>query len=354
MTSAVIFRVIEQEGCGLLIDEFDTMKAGSERAEEIRGLLNSGWKRAGAYVPRVEKAGDNFVVKKFSTWAPIAVAAIGRLPDTLADRSIAIVMKRKSPKRKVERLIRRNKWAYQTAAETARKIQRWANDNRATLAVAKPALPDDIDDRAMNNWEILLAIADLAGGDWPILARRAAVKLSSGRDDAGSLGEMLIVDIRKIFATRLKLDPAFDRIASVELCAALADMEARPWAEFGRARKPISQPQLARQLSNFGIASATIRIGNDTPKGYYVKAFEDVFSSYSSENPHPNRHNATTVGGVGESGDFQGATEAECGGTKNGTKPHGENECGTVADRNGEIRGAQETKEMTDSDEEGF
>lgn len=133
LTPAVIFRVIEQEGCNLLIDEFDTIKKGSDKLEEIRGIVNSAWRRKSASVARVEEEGGQRIVKRFSTWAAYVVAAIGKLPDTMADRSIEIVMKRKSPKVKVERLIRRNVWAYQTAAELSRKIQRWANDHRGAL-----------------------------------------------------------------------------------------------------------------------------------------------------------------------------------------------------------------------------
>ena len=37
---------------------------------------------------------------------------------------------------------------------------------------------DGFNNRLRMNWELQLAIADLAGGDWPKLARRAAIKLT--------------------------------------------------------------------------------------------------------------------------------------------------------------------------------
>jgi Protein of unknown function (DUF3631) len=40
-----------------------------------------------------------------------------------------------------------------------------------------PEMPDGIEDRNADVWEALIAIADLAGGDWPERARRAAVAL---------------------------------------------------------------------------------------------------------------------------------------------------------------------------------
>jgi hypothetical protein len=45
-------------------------------------------------------------------------------------------------------------------------------------------VPYGLNDRACDNWSPLLAIADLAGGEWPQRARAAALDLSgAGRDD---------------------------------------------------------------------------------------------------------------------------------------------------------------------------
>jgi len=128
-------------------------------------------------------------------------------------------------------------------------------------------------------------------------ARQAAVKLSSGRNDGGSVGEMLIQDIRKVFHARRGMTYA-DRIKSEDLCAALAAMESRPWGEWGRTRKPITQIALARQLEHFDIKPwGTVRFGDCTAKGYLLLQFDEVFSSYPSENDDLNRHNDTTTGG---------------------------------------------------------
>ena len=224
VSPSAIFRTIDQEQCSLLVDEADAMpKKGSERGEEMRGLLNSGHTREAAFAIRNIKSGDDWIPKKFSTWAAIAVAAIGRLPDTWADRSIAIAMQRKSPRQPVERLIRRNVGARVEATELTRKIARWVADHRAELASAIPDLPKELDDRASDNWESLLAIADLSGGDWPLLARQAAVVLSTGREEGSSLGEELLADIREIFAgSDVEEDDIDKKISSSDLCAALA------------------------------------------------------------------------------------------------------------------------------------
>jgi putative DNA primase/helicase len=48
--------------------------------------------------------------------------------------------------------------------------------------------------------EPLLAIADLAGGDWPTLARTVAEKIG-GRQSEQSSAVMLLEDVKQIFTT---------------------------------------------------------------------------------------------------------------------------------------------------------
>jgi putative DNA primase/helicase len=57
-----------------------------------------------------------------------------------------------------------------------------------------------LDDRAQDNWEPLLTVADVAGGDWRVRARDVARLLSAGRDESGEL-ELLLHDVQAIFAT---------------------------------------------------------------------------------------------------------------------------------------------------------
>ena len=92
VTTAVLFRVIESQKPTLLLDEADTWL--NDDKAELRGIVNSGWLRRGAVVLRVE--GDEHETKSFSTWAPKVLAAIGRLPDTIADRSVIVQLRRKT------------------------------------------------------------------------------------------------------------------------------------------------------------------------------------------------------------------------------------------------------------------
>ena len=57
------------------------------------------------------------------------------------------------------------------------KIKRWVADNQTAIVSTKIDTLEELDDRAFNNWEALSAIADVAGGEWPEMARAAAVEL---------------------------------------------------------------------------------------------------------------------------------------------------------------------------------
>src|SRR5262249_41646579 len=91
LSPSTVYRLIEEFHPVLLLDEVDSfMFSGrdaqsNERTQALRGIVNSGWDRDGAAVMRTEKEGDRLVTKTFSTWAPMAFAAIGRLPDTWED-----------------------------------------------------------------------------------------------------------------------------------------------------------------------------------------------------------------------------------------------------------------------------
>ena len=120
-----------------MIDEADSFVKDNE---EIRGILNSGHTKAAAYVIRNVEVNGEHKPRRFSTWAPKAIATIRALADTLEDRSVVVTLQRKSPGAKVERLRRRDSKEF--GAILRRKAKRWADDNIAKLDDPDPKLPD--------------------------------------------------------------------------------------------------------------------------------------------------------------------------------------------------------------------
>lgn len=272
VTPAVLVRKVDRDRPALLLDESDAAFKGSqEYAEALRAVLNSGHRRGGVASLCVKSGGD-FDLRDFATFCPKAIAGIGRLPDTIADRALTISLKRRAPGEPIERF--RRSVADAEANPLRASLTAWAAANMDTLREARPEIPDALDDRAVEGWEPLIAIADLAGGEWPDRARKAALALSTGdaREDESS-GVRLLADIRDIFANR-----ATDRLASADLVAALNALEEAPWGDWkGKALDPRG---LARLLRPFGIKPTVLRIGTGTPHGYLLEAFSGDFARY--------------------------------------------------------------------------
>ncbi len=274
LSTATMFRVVDGYQPILLIDEFDTFL---KHNEELRGALNAGHAKGGRHL-RCD--GDDNQVRAFKTFAPAALAGIGNLPPTLADRSIPILLQKRKQDETLEELADHH---VDHLHGLACQIARWVIDNRDNLLAAKPELPIGIFNREADNIRPLLAIAEIAGGDWPEQAREAVFVVMSGvGDDAESIGVQLLADIQAVFE-----QIGDNKLPSKVLANHLHQIEDRPWAEYGKKEQPISPTQIARLLKIFGIAPGSIRWRDETPKGYQLNAFMDVFARYL-----PNR-NAT-------------------------------------------------------------
>lgn len=264
---AATFRIVEMHQPTLLIDEADTFLKNND---ELRGILNSGHRQNGAVLRVV---GDELEPRAFGTYSACAIAKIGSLPSTLADRSITIELRRRLPTEKID------EFRFDRAThldELARRAARWASDNVDLVRGVDPVMPRGVYNRTADNWRPLFAIADAAGRGWPERARHAALAaVADGKtDDSHPL--MLLADIRTIFAKA-----GTDRLPSANIVAALTEMEGRPWGEY-RNGAPITQNGLARLLSTYRISPRNVRVGEATPKGYYLSQYEDAFRRYLS------------------------------------------------------------------------
>lgn len=267
ISSPAFFRVIAEVRPTLLIDETDTFLPGND---ELRGILNSGYTRKTAFVVRVASQDSDPKASRlvrFSCWCPKVMAAIGRLPDTLADRCIVIRMQRKTAAETCERL------RILDATALRRRCLRFVQDNAAAIAAACPQLPPDLNDRAGDIWEPLLALADLAGGPWPERARQAAVALTAVAQETNPIAALLL-EILHIFV-RLKTNRLFSRTIVLHLNIG-GD---RSWTELRKGRA-VDEIWLARQLRPYGVQPRTFWINKAQAKGYLQEDFSDAFSRY--------------------------------------------------------------------------
>ncbi len=318
ITPAALFRTVEKWGPTVIIDEADTFLRDND---ELRGILNSGHARASAFVVRT--VGDNHEPRHFRTWAPKAIAFIGAMPDTLADRAITARLRRKRPDETVERL-RLDRMGALTVLN--RQAARWTADNFEALYAADADVPAELHDRAADNWRTMLAIADLAGGGWPGRARETARVVSSDDNGEMSGAVMLLADIRAIMS-----DPTVDRIVSVDLVRALVAMEDRPWPEWKRGH-PITTRGVARLLARFEIRPQTFRVDvHTTAKGYRREGFKDAFSRYL---PDPSVTPSQPLSPVAFS-ENPSVTPPPNVTDENGRKPAENKECYRVTDEKG-------------------
>ena len=285
ISPAAMFRAVDAWKPTLLIDEADSFMRDNE---ELRGIVNAGHTRDSAYVVRT--VGEDFTPTRFSVWGAKALAGIGHLADTLMDRAIVLELRRKLPHENVSRLRHAGTGLFDELAE---KLARFADDYSESIRKARPNLPASLNDRAQDNWEPLLAIADVAGGAWPDLGRRAALKLSGSDSPTMSTGTELLADIREIFELN-----RVDRISTADLIAALCADDERPWATFNRG-KSISPRQVSKRLAGFDICSNTIRIGLNTAKGFLREQFDEAFSRYLAVSPVPSVTPAQANTGAG-------------------------------------------------------
>lgn len=271
-TASFLFRAIEAWMPTILIDEADTF---IRENVELKGLINAGHTRDSAFVGRTVTTENDFEPRMFNVWGPKALAGIAlerHLSDATMSRGIIATLRRKLANEIIVRLRHADRAEFELLAA---KLARLAQDYAEQVHRARPVLPDELSDRAQDNWEPLLAIAECAGPKWLEMATHAALFLSQSTEESASTGNELLEDIQEIFASK-----KISKISSADLIAALVEDAEKPWATYNRG-KSLTPRQLAKQLAAYGIKSKTVRLGpRDTPKGFDIEQFQDAFARY--------------------------------------------------------------------------
>jgi hypothetical protein len=274
VTPAYLFRKVGGEDGPpptILFDEIDAVFGPKAKEnEELRALLNSGHRR-GAVAGRCIARGTIIETEEISSYAAVALAGLGWLPDTILSRSVIIRMRRRAPDEKIEAFRRR---VHAPIGEMlCRRLAGWAAAILDEATEARPEMPAGVEDRSADMWEPLLALADIAGGDWPARAREAAKALVAvARDEEPSLNIRLLTDLRIVFGSE-------EQLTTKKILAELCLIEDAPWNDL--KGKPLSDNQLARRLRQYGVKSKTLRLGIDHfAKGYAREDLHDVWRRY--------------------------------------------------------------------------
>ena len=312
-SDAAIMQTIHFDSPTVLYDEIDTVfrSARDKSNEAQRAVFNAGFAR-GAKMPRCSGSG----IVEYVLFCPKAFSGIGdSLPSTVKDRSIRIQLLRKAKDQIVE------KFHWQDVEGPTKliadELSSWASDEDVLekLRAARPAIPDELADRAADISEPLLAIADEAGGEWPQAARAALVALLRvNSEEHDEPGVKLLAAIRDVFAAAGK-----KQLPTAVILRELSNRdEEEAWTtqwlraiNSGNTRGPAAR--MAALLKPFGVSGGTIRVGDaSTPKGYRIEVFADAFSRYLPDLP-PAEKDATTPRGLSDTDTPTSGTPSENG-----------------------------------------
>jgi 5S rRNA maturation endonuclease (ribonuclease M5) len=269
LSEAALFRLIERDRPTLIIDEAETLSnPTSERSQNLRSVLQAGF-RKGAVVPRC--VGKDHDVKDFSVFCPKVIIAIGALPDTLRDRSVLVLMRRRRQSEQVRRFRRR--LVTDMLEGTSNLIKVWCEKHRSTVEEKYSGLDlGFLQDREADVWEPLFSILSVADPKRLGEMQEVALRLSKEKnalDVDDSLGLRLLTDIRRIFAKA--------KLRSLSTADLMKDLQALPENSW----EDVTPVKISRILRPFGIAPRQVwtEAGRNL-RGYDLEDFKQAFERY--------------------------------------------------------------------------
>jgi hypothetical protein len=276
VSEAALYREIEESHPTLLWDEIDSIfgnRKSSEANQNKRALLNAGYER-GMTAIRMERGPGGFVKISFDPFCPKILAGIGRLPDTIVDRSIPILIHRRLKTQSCHKYRRQDRAKAKPLYDA---LEAWSKDVELlkTLRESQPQMPESLTDRQEDILEPLLAIADSIGGDVPRLARVAAELLCDIEDEL-SYGAEQLAAIRKVVGNK-------SRITSAELIKGLWEADALP-SRLMDDNEP-NHKKIGHWLSKFiksyaGKPARQLKFEGQNLRGYETAELQPIFDRY--------------------------------------------------------------------------
>jgi len=255
ITGPALYHIIdERHPAPLALDEADAIFAPGQRAEDLRGILNAGYKYNGT-VTRVVKG----EATDFTVFCPVMFAGKGKLPRSLEDRSVTIMMEQRRPGQQMDRFVPKMHDAM--GRKIGLMLGAWATRIQGPAGdILWDDPPEGLADRQVDILTPLYAIAQMAGGPWPErFAEIVKVLVLGGvSTDEVSPATALLAAIADVWPD------GTDRLATHQLADLLAEHESREfaWPEAVRTR------ELNARMRDLGISPVPLWIDGKTMRGY--------------------------------------------------------------------------------------
>lgn len=261
ITGPALYHIIdERHPAPLALDEADAIFGPGTRAEELRGILNAGYEYSGT-ITRVSKG----EAADYSVFCPVIFAGKGKLPPSLEDRSVTVMMAQRRPGQEMDRFVPKMHDAM--GRQIGLMLGAWAT------RVAGPAgdilwndPPEKLADRQVDILTPLYAIAQMAGGPWPErFAEIVDVLMLGGvSTDEVSPATALLTAILDVWPEDE------ERLPTHRLASLVAGHES------GRFAWPesVQTGELNRRMRDLGIPPVPLRIGGNVMRGYDRAAVE--------------------------------------------------------------------------------
>lgn len=286
ITASALFRSYDTWKPTILIDEADTFLKTNV---EMRGIINAGHEKESALVYKSESTKSGYQPRKYSVWGAKAIAGINidKSHSTIISRSIIIKLKKALPHEKVDKLRNAPNFIFDKLKS---KLKRWSDDNGPKFALLRPSIAG-LNNRDADNWEPLLAIAQLLGDEYFHRMTIAALNLTAKNSYIVDPGKEMLKSIQNIFKTL-----SLDKISTSDLISNLCKDKKAPWAKYDNGN-PITARNIAAILKQYSITPTTIRLtSNKTVKGYKLASFVKLWDSEGSNtSEHVSENNVTNV-----------------------------------------------------------
>lgn len=264
-TGYVLAKISEQPPATLFYDEIDTVYGSRARGnEDLRALLNAGHRR-GATAGRGTWENGTLEGQDYPAYCAVALAGLGKLAETVADRAVVVHMKKRKRTERVESWRERVNASEATAL--GERLEHWMSGADLQFPSHMP-----VEDRAADVWEALVMVAESAGGHWPQRARIAATTAMS-TDEKASTGVQLLGDLRTVFGSNEKLTTEY-------VLRGLFDPPEAQWQYFHHNGEALNARDLSKLLRPYGIRPADVWVSGRSAKGYHADDLRDAWERY--------------------------------------------------------------------------